>query len=72
MEKYVTMPEPQRKVSHAVHIFMCGILASSSAPFLDTRRDDGVKLSIAGIYIFESPVFLVQSIISYFAIERTD
>ena len=27
---------------------------------LDTGRDDGVKLAIAGIYIFESPVFLVQ------------
>ena len=28
--------------------------------FLDTRRDDGVKLAIAGTYIFESPVFPVQ------------
>ena len=63
------MLEPQRKVSHAVHIFLS---VESSAPFLDTRRDDGVKLSIAGIYIFESPVFLVQSVISFFATERTD
>jgi len=76
MEKYVTILEQKLKVSQEVHSLISSSRSSTSRLFLcvDTRktRDDGVKLPIAGIYVFEFPVFLVQLLISYFAIEQTD
>lgn len=61
MEKYVTILEQKLKVSQEVHSLTSSSRSSASCLRVDTRktRDDGVKLAIAGIYIFESPVFLV-------------
>ena len=62
MEKYVTILEQKLKVSQEVHSLISFSRSSTSRLRVDTKktRDDGVKLAIAGIYVFEFPVFLVQ------------